>query len=596
MGWRSKAIPVEDDWRSKAISLGPTEQNVMPELWDENTPAPEPWQGSSITADFIKGTGEDILGGFDLAKTIITAASGEIAGGAIAGFGMALFNQHPDSAAETVKAVSEFMTVDPWSERGKEMLETIAAPLMRLEQGVSDFSYKLSIDEKTGEANPFVAALIKGTLLGTPEIFLPTKGAFKAGKAARLIQQRTKEFQNVADDLGIRLEMDHLGADIVDAARSMTPKERGQNMPLLEQAIKEAEAIAYNKKNAAYEAAKQTDTWIETRSVRALGRSLEKRLYDEGFDLDATEMGGVRKILDDFSSTELGFAGESLSVRLNQFDLLYKRVGKKFGRDLTANKALTKIKRAMNDFLDDEFIAIAKDQGSAISGDTTGVKAWKDARAANTIWKENFHTDKFIKKLINEEATAETFMDALMGGSVMGAKNEMATVVYRLKEVLGDNHPAIEGLRQDFLFKVAEPLTKETPNFAMFVRQWDHMIRNKPSLVKALGLKESNLRPIYEFSKLQTRLPKKLRLDRKDMTKGMSQFFVGHRIAKAALRVNISRNIANWIIGTDRVGAQQMLADMAGVKYGEVLIPKYTPIAAEFIAGAALTGIPNTQD
>jgi hypothetical protein len=48
MGWRSKAIPVEDDWRSKAISLGPTEQNVMPELWDENTPAPEPWQGSSI--------------------------------------------------------------------------------------------------------------------------------------------------------------------------------------------------------------------------------------------------------------------------------------------------------------------------------------------------------------------------------------------------------------------------------------------------------------------------------------------------------------------------------------------------------------------
>ena len=130
----------------------------------------------------------------------------------------------------------------------------------------------------------------------------------------------------------------------------------------------------------------------------------------------------------------------------------------------------------------------------------------------------------------------------------------------------------------------------------MFVDKWDHMIRNKPSLVKELGLKESNLKPLYDFSKMQTRLPKKLRLDRKDMTKGMSQFFVGHRIAKAALRVNVSRNIANWVIGTDRVGAQQMLADMAGIKYGEVLIPKYSPIAAEFIAGAALTGIPNTQD
>ena len=35
--------------------------DVMPELWDETTPAPEPWQGSSLTADFAKGTAEDVV-------------------------------------------------------------------------------------------------------------------------------------------------------------------------------------------------------------------------------------------------------------------------------------------------------------------------------------------------------------------------------------------------------------------------------------------------------------------------------------------------------------------------------------------------------
>ena len=80
------------------------------------------------------------------------------------------------------------------------------------------------------------------------------------------------------------------------------------------------------------------------------------------------------------------------------------------------------------------------------------------------------------------------------------------------------------------------------------------------------------------------------------MTRGLSQFLVGHQIARAALRVNISRNIANYVLKTDRVGAKQMLADMAGLKYGEVLIPRYSPIAAEFIAGAAMTGIPDTQE
>ena len=78
-------------------------------------------------------------------------------------------------------------------------------------------------------------------------------------------------------------------------------------MPMLQQALKDAEKIAFNKKNAAYEAAKKSKTWIETRSVRQLGESLETRLYDAGYDLASDAMRPVRQALDDFRSTGLGF-------------------------------------------------------------------------------------------------------------------------------------------------------------------------------------------------------------------------------------------------------------------------------------------------
>ena len=166
-----------------------------------------------------------------------------------------------------------------------------------------------------------------------------------------------------------------------------------------------------------------------------------------------------------------------------------------------------------------------------------------------------------------------------------------------MKEILGDNHPAIEGIRQDFLFEIAEPLLKAEPNFAQFTRNYDATIRRNPALVKELGLNQGDLSQLYHFAEVQKRLPKNQRLmSLKDITKGLSQFFVGHKIAKAALRVNISRNIANLFVGADRVGQKQILMELVGAKYGEPAIPKGGPLAAQFIAGAALTSIPNSQE
>ena len=90
----------------------------------------------------------------------------------------------------------------------------------------------------------------------------------------------------------------------------------------------------------------------------------------------------------------------------------------------------------------------------------------------------------------------------MLGATAMGARKEAVSTIQRLKGVLGDSHPAIEGIRQDFLFTVAEPLFKDRPNFGQFVDRYDSIIRNNGPLVRELGLDTGNFRELLDFGSL----------------------------------------------------------------------------------------------
>ena len=76
----------------------------------------------------------------------------------------------------------------------------------------------------------------------------------------------------------------------------------------------------------------------------------------------------------------------------------------------------------------------------------------------------------------------------------------------------------------------------------------------------------------------------------------IARLTVGHGIAKAGVKVGLFRDILNVIAGTDRVSQKAMFYELAGLKYGEIMLPRAHPLAAEFIAGAAITQIKNTQE
>lgn len=532
-------------------------------------------------------TAKDVLAVGEVGLTMATGAVGEMLGGWRGSLNL-LFGGSIDEAAASARSISDLIAIAPHTERGKELLDAIAVPMMSLERGADKVSEVASL------GNPFAAALIKTFLLGGTELIAPGKRSVSIAAAKRQIVKNKTKLQSLANDLGISLDPRDIESTTIDAIRKMTPDEKAQNAILIQDSLKQAADIAKVEKNALFEQAKATRAFVKQDSVKGFATGLRKRLDDKGYDLSpsAESMTKVRKTLDELERFGDDLAPEGMkisAVNLTELEKIRRRANKRYGRDPSSNSALVEIRQSIDKFLNEQF------DNAAISGDPAAIKAWQDARRANAQWHRNFSEDRVIANLISKDATPETINRWLLGASSMKAKTEAASVVKRIKEVLGNDHPAVEGIRQDFLFGVAEPLTRESPSFKQFIRNYENAIENNPSLIKELGLKHTDMENLYKIAKAQSKLPKP-EIQTIDLYRATSQFLAGHQIAKAGLRVRLVTALTRLAAGADRVTKKGMIAQLSGAIYGQPAIPKESILAAEFIAGASITAIPHAEE
>lgn len=554
---------------------------------------------SDISGDIVQGAtdiGKDLLGFGELGLTIASGGASEILSGAANAFRMMLGTSYED-AKTSHDYLTELGTYQPRGKRGQMALEAVAKPLVAMEEAADDLSWRLS------DGNPYAATAIKTLMLGGIELTPAGRGVGGRISTKLKVRKQRKEISALAKRLGIDLHVRNLDtgdpgmmAGIVELANKMSPEERAVNMPFLQEAMRAAELEYKNRKNAAYETAKRTRTYVDTRSLDDLSLDVRNDLIKDAYDV--ADMRDLNKSLNELSAFNERTGGLTPSaINFRELELVRRRTGRrandayKSGRN-SEGSALTRTKKEIDAFIDNEFNKLAIEQGSAIHGDIAGVAAWKNARGLNKEWRKRFSEDKFIAQLIKEDATPETFRQWLMGASAMGANREAASVISRMKEVLGDNHPAIQGIRHDFVFELVEPILLQDPNFAQFTRNYDKMIRRNPSLVKEIGLREKDLELLYHLARIQRKLPDVMKpFHLTDVTKAVAQLAVGHQIARAALRVNLARGIANYFFGTSKFSKKQILGELAGEIYSNPAIPKNSPLAAEFITGAAMTGI-----
>ena len=556
------------------------------------------WGASGITkytgelVDEVGETGLDLVALIDVGMTIVSGAASSITVAAAGAVAM-LFGRDPEQTAQEVEHYSQVGTWLPKGERGRELLEDAAEPLIKLEEFVSDLSAWLAGD------NPASATATKTSLLGVIELALPFKGSKGGLKVGRELRKRATEMEKLADDLGVDISQSGLAASIVALAKRMTPAQRAEHMPYLREQLKAASEKAIARKDQLYKEARASRSFVDSASASELSASIRKDLEFEGYVLSDKKMKNISARLDELANMKPDETGTR--VNLKEYDDVRKKTNTMRQKNNTAeNRALNIMNKRMGEFLDAEFDKIALNQGSALSGETAGVAAWKAARSASRDWHKRFNTDRVIKNFINKDATAETMVRWLLGASAMGANREAGAIISRMKDVLGETHPAIHGIRTDFLFEVVSPLLHpDGPNFNQFIRNYELMIERNPTLVKELNLNMGDFKELHDLSRLQKTLPHNeagLRDIAKRITTITSRLSVGHGIAKAGVKVNLMRDALNMTLQLDRITQKQMFYELAGMKYGDILLPSKSALAGQFIASAALTEIADAQE
>jgi hypothetical protein len=550
---------------------------------------------------------EGAISGADATAGVANAAVAEIFGGFNA-FLANVFTKDNDKANQVLENVSDTLTIFPISEGGNEALQAIAPPLVAFERGIHNLSDAIVREVSGNEvaANPLAATMVKTALLGGLELAPSTPSTMNVTKAGVAIRKREKEIRRIAEGKGINLDLKNFSDDLAEAAQRLTPDERAQNAPILIEGLKDAKKRDFEAKEARFEELKTKRTYLESGSIEDLSDFIFERLVENGTDFK--ELPALLTIVDDMKQIRTripgvpGVRGERVlpvsAVNLNQLEILRKRTNSTYQRGTPGSVKMGVIRKEIDRFLENEIHKTTIDAGriargeAAIWGDADGVQALKDARLAHANYKKNFSEDKTIARLIEEDATPEQYSRWLMGASSVNAKPQAALTIRRIKEVLGDNSPGVEGIRQDFLFEMYEPLLKEDPNFSQFVRNYDTMIRRNPSLVKELGLDKDAMKDMHDFAKVQSKLPPAGKIFTKgDIVTGVTRMAVGHQIAKAAVRVEFSRRLANAVAGVDAVTPKQIISDIMDIKFDAPMIPKKSTVAAEFVAGAAISSL-----
>jgi hypothetical protein len=540
---------------------------------------------------FLQAVASQGIANAELGLSILTGSLAEPVSGIAGILALAGSGGDADLAAEWVAEVGDTMTFTPRTKRGKDTAAAIAAPLMKLEEKIDDMSVK------GARGNPYAAATIKTILLGAPEL---VSGALGGIRRAKVVGKLDKA-QKFADAHGINTEPTAIKSSLVDAVERMTPDEFAANQQSLRTQLVDAEAAQKTAVTRKFDEAKTSDAYVNATSIEDFSRGLRDHLIDEGFDLET--MKGVRNTLNEMDNIrtrkpgrgardnigEFGAGvgrtlqpGRVVDVQLNDLQLIRKRINRRFTREGESNAALSLMKNKLDDFLDTQF------KNDAIRGDADAITRWKDAREAFIDYKKNFSEDRFIRKMVEEDATPEQYRRWLVGSSAMAARPQVAATVRKLKGILGENSPQMDAIRMDLLHDVARPIFEGRggkPNFKGFVSNYDKVIQRNPSLVRELGLDSSELQTLRDFAqaadRVQARRPFGL-----DPSTVVARYFFGHKIARAAVRVALVRGLIDRMFKVGETGRKMLLAEAIGQPgiLTQPLIPRGGFVAGSIIA------------
>lgn len=539
-----------------------------------------------FTEGMAEGFKRGIVGAADLALTGITAGAAEIASGYAGLIALGLSGGDVDYAAERVRKWQDALTRDLKSDDAKEIIQKIAPTMSKADTAITNFA------EEKSNGNPAAATAIKTLIYGGLDIagaIIPLARPLKDISKIKLAQQK---IIRDAKRLGININLEDFADDVVRVAGEIGSSERGAMAGEYVQALRNAEYMARLKKNSKYLEAMDADLNVETTFMR----DLQTELLDPNnsnsllfkYDLD-----DMPKVVNALNKMDKGFfSAKNVTAEFKRVEGFRKQLNAKIKSAKGSEKvALIDMKNTLDAKITTEFNnAMLKNGQSALSGDPIALETWLDARklAQQHAW---FNENRVISDLIKKGATGEQVSTWVIGASASGGKKQAAMVINKIKDLLGENHPAIDAIRQDFIYEVMKPLLQNDPNLKTFLNRYSVMMRENHSVVDALGIRKSDAEVIRKFATVAQHLPKSGQFySLREVIQAFSQVAVGHEVAQGAARVKLSTRILNMLGGVDQITEGEILRALDNVYLNEPIIPSNSAVAAGVTAAAAISG------
>jgi hypothetical protein len=568
----------------------------------------------------------------DIAATMATSIPASIVGGLSGITGLLLTGGDPDAAAAAVRGVSDFFTWDPKTKVGRATLEKVAPVFQALEDHVDT----IAVEGSGG--SPLAATYIKTALWGTPEIL-----AIMTGARLRLpakAQGKLNQVSQIAEELDIDLSSSNMRGDVVRAARAMTPEERGQRMPQLQEALRHARQAHKDKLEIEYELARQGQAMVNAPTLAAFGKMARQKALLKGADLPNEPLMRARLADLDSIQTDVLPSGRNLGMQradpiidlqtrtasqarargapgeprmvprtrewidLSELDILVRRVNKNIrtlkkatdrGAEYTHMLGLrTDLERLMNRMFDDRLIAA----GRMFKGDAGEIRQWQKARNLTKDFYAKFDGSKALARLIHDkDITPEGLSKYIIGLHATNAPQHANALIKSVKSILGDNHPVLEGIRLDVKMSLMAPLLKEKPNFNQFVDNMDNFLTNQRTLAQQLGMNMERARTFRNMASTAAKLPegKQKIFNAGELLRGTAIFLApsspGVSMARGQFQIRTIRRLGHTVFRMDEVSQKKLIADLTGVQFDAPIAPRNGPLFGAILADSMLTQV-----
>lgn len=502
--------------------------------------------------------GDWAMGLYELGMASVTGAIAQPVsgvGGAAVGAASKLFGSDRalENAAGAQKWLEELVTNDPEGEAMKTFGAVVGPTAEMVSRKIDDGIYAAS------DGNAEIAAGLKTMLYGVPAVVglgrmrIPDRIKTDIGMA-----KRKREVAKETEAEGYTLDSELLPGKVRQKAHDMAPDDSyGGGWDDIVTELRAAEKVDAEAVDAAYDAARATQAFMDIKPLRFMAKDIKKEFEAKYNTKRMPELQDhltdLRRLASTVSNTgrKLPKGQRRTNVDYNELELLRQRISNDIsgtpgkGDFTPQDRALLGLRDRLDDTIDDLW------RRGAVSGDKDAIDLWNKARGLAKGHAKRFKADRTIRRMLMEDISAEGAYRLVVGASAMGAKPQAVQTIKRMKEILGEDHPALVNVRKAMIRDVVMPALGDKANYGALGQNIDNLLKKNYSLVQEAGIDVEQLRKLRRAAHVANETvrlaPEKFGAEYVNSVIASVAF--GHGIARKGAFVRTVRKLLNRSMG-----------------------------------------------